>query len=315
MPPPNGIIFMAPAWTVQTAGTRFNPPARITIPNNGLAPGRVIDIFQFDHDLNQFISVGKGTVSEDGSVVTSDPGFGITAAGWGGGGPPPPPRTCASSCDDGDPCTTDKCENGSCVHTPQSNGTACDDKNSCTKNTTCKDAKCGGGDFTMNTTGSDADKDAWRALLEKCKKSDALKKICEDPNIGKIDAKLGRSQADVVTDNFATKEIDLDDLEAVDKLRCSWSGDSCQDIIHFMRERLSAQGGKNFDDSHADGFKDESAYRKEQGWPGAKTGCFFVGSTLKCTYDDDGDGKTDRTETFDLDAKDNYSKLTCDPAK
>jgi hypothetical protein len=96
MPPPGGIIFMPPAWTIQPAGVKFDPPAPITIPNNGLPPGRVIDIFQFDHTLNQFINVGKGTVSEDGSVITSDPGFGITAAGWGGGGPPPPPTTMAS---------------------------------------------------------------------------------------------------------------------------------------------------------------------------------------------------------------------------
>jgi len=118
MPPPGGIIFMPPAWTIQQAGVKFDPPAPITIPNNGLPPGRVIDIFQFDHTLNQFINVGKGTVSEDGSVITSDPGFGITAAGWGGGGPPPPPTTCGGTCDDGNVCTTDSCQNGQCVNAP-----------------------------------------------------------------------------------------------------------------------------------------------------------------------------------------------------
>ena len=57
MPPPSGTFFMPPAWTVQPAGVEFDPPARITIPNDGLRPGRVIDIFQFDHTLNQFINV------------------------------------------------------------------------------------------------------------------------------------------------------------------------------------------------------------------------------------------------------------------
>jgi len=99
MPPPSGTIFMPPAWTIQSAGTLFDPPAKISIPNDGLPPGRVIDIFQFDHTLNEFINVGKGTVSNDGLVIVSDPGFGITRAGWGGGAQPPPPTT--TSCGGG----------------------------------------------------------------------------------------------------------------------------------------------------------------------------------------------------------------------
>ena len=98
MAPPGGSIFMSPAWTIQPAGVTFDPPARITIPNNGLPPGRVIDLFQFDHDLNMFIGVGTGTVSADGSLIVSDPGFGITAAGWGGGRPTPPATTSVPHC-------------------------------------------------------------------------------------------------------------------------------------------------------------------------------------------------------------------------
>ncbi len=106
MPPPNGSLFMPPAWTIQPHGVHFTKPARMTIPNNGLAPGRIIAMFQFDHDLNMFVNFGKGTVSQDGLTITSDPGFGITAAGWGGGGPPPPPTTqpennpCQNAADD-----------------------------------------------------------------------------------------------------------------------------------------------------------------------------------------------------------------------
>jgi hypothetical protein len=104
MAPPSGTIFMPPAWTIQPAGTHFNPPARITIPNDGMPAGRMIDIFQFDHDLNQFINVGKGTTSENGLLIVSDPGFGITGAGWGGCGQPQPPQTCqAKPCTDPDP--------------------------------------------------------------------------------------------------------------------------------------------------------------------------------------------------------------------
>jgi hypothetical protein len=85
-------------WTVQPAGVVFDPPARITYPNvDGLRPGQVVDIFSFDHDLGLFVSSGTGTVSPDGAVITSDPGSGITKAGWGYPAPPPPPPGCAKN--------------------------------------------------------------------------------------------------------------------------------------------------------------------------------------------------------------------------
>jgi hypothetical protein len=84
----------------------------------------VIDIFQFDHALNEFINVGKGTVSEDGSVIASDPGFGIVRSGWGGCGLPPPPPTCTDACGE-----CKKCENDSCV---ADDSAGCDDGDACT---------------------------------------------------------------------------------------------------------------------------------------------------------------------------------------
>jgi PKD repeat protein/sugar lactone lactonase YvrE len=70
-------------WTLQPAGTKFSVPVQLTVPNTqGMAPGTVTEIFQYDHDLEQFVSVGTGHVSADGSVINSDPGFGITKAGW-----------------------------------------------------------------------------------------------------------------------------------------------------------------------------------------------------------------------------------------
>ena len=116
MPPPSGTFFMPPAWTIQPAGVQFDPPARISIPNDGLPPGRMIDIFQFDHSLNEFINVCKGTVSEDGFVIVSDPGFGITRADWGGCGQPQPPPTCGDTCADDNFCNGDEsCQNGQCT--------------------------------------------------------------------------------------------------------------------------------------------------------------------------------------------------------
>lgn len=92
MPPPNGSVFML-AGTVQPAGTQFSVPARICVPNAGMAPGAQVDIFSFDHDVGQFLSIGLATVNEDGSVLCSNRGFGIRKAGWWGCTPPPPPST------------------------------------------------------------------------------------------------------------------------------------------------------------------------------------------------------------------------------
>ncbi len=84
--------FETVGWTIQPTNTRFDPPIEVRIPNtSGLRPGQTIPIQQWDHDLALFVPMGNGTVNEDGTVIVSDPGSGITKAGWGGGGPPPPP--------------------------------------------------------------------------------------------------------------------------------------------------------------------------------------------------------------------------------
>ncbi|AVP95699.1 hypothetical protein C7S18_00150 [Ahniella affigens] len=83
--------FAGIGWTIQPTNTRFDPPIEVHIPNTeGLAPGRTLPIFQWDHDLATFVPMGHGTVSEDATQIISDPGSGISKAGWGGGGPPPP---------------------------------------------------------------------------------------------------------------------------------------------------------------------------------------------------------------------------------
>jgi hypothetical protein len=75
--------------TIQPAGARFDPPARLTLPNvEGLAPGEVTEMYSFDHDLGHFVSIGPATVSEDGSLITSNPGVGVLKAGWHCGGNP-----------------------------------------------------------------------------------------------------------------------------------------------------------------------------------------------------------------------------------
>jgi large repetitive protein len=84
-PPAGGGIFGVPAWTVQPSGTRFDPPIEVTLPNaTSQPPGDNLPIVQWDHDLGQFVPMGRATVSEDGAVLITDSGSGITKAGWGG---------------------------------------------------------------------------------------------------------------------------------------------------------------------------------------------------------------------------------------
>jgi hypothetical protein len=140
--------------TIQPAGARFDPPARLTLPNvEGFAPGTVTEFYSFDHDLGHFVSIGPATVSEDGSVIVSNPGVGILKAGWHCGGNPSAAGTPA----DCPPCMY--CDGSSCVQgcLLASSSTAavamkdlesvllagqctCDDHNDCTINDHCDGA-------------------------------------------------------------------------------------------------------------------------------------------------------------------------------
>ncbi|HEV8578589.1 MAG TPA: DNRLRE domain-containing protein, partial [Thermoanaerobaculia bacterium] len=123
--------------TIQPAGARFEPPARLTLPNvEGLSAGEVTEMYSFDHDLGHFVSIGPATVSEDGAAIVSDPGVGIIKAGWHCGGDPnlfgaahdcPQCQRCSGSeCipDDSQTCTLDECKintrcsQGLCLGTP-----------------------------------------------------------------------------------------------------------------------------------------------------------------------------------------------------
>ncbi|HEX3153216.1 MAG TPA: IPT/TIG domain-containing protein [Candidatus Angelobacter sp.] len=136
---PNGTT-PAIVGTLQPARVKFNPPIRIQVPNtSGLLPGQVAEVFSFDHDLEQFVSGGTARVSEDGSVIVSDKGFGLRVSGWHAVPPPPPPPRCVDGCKS-DECMTRKCVKGSCQETPINEGRACGD-NQCSEST-CKAGKC-----------------------------------------------------------------------------------------------------------------------------------------------------------------------------
>ena len=82
MPPPNG---MQPQFivTIQPHGAIFDPPAPLTLPNvDGHSPGALVEMYSYDHDLEEFVTIGLGTVSEDGSIIASNNGVGVIKAGW-----------------------------------------------------------------------------------------------------------------------------------------------------------------------------------------------------------------------------------------
>jgi hypothetical protein len=45
-------------------------------------------MYSYDHDLGMFVAIGTATVSDDGSLISSDPGTGVLKAGWHCGGDP-----------------------------------------------------------------------------------------------------------------------------------------------------------------------------------------------------------------------------------
>lgn len=121
--------------TIQPAGARFDPPARLTLPNvDGLAPGKVTEMYSFDHDLGHFVSIGPATVSEDGTVVASDPGVGIVKAGWHCGGDPAT-GVCLHKCPECQKCTDPPCR---CDPDPSKNGNRCGDE----PGMVCRDGVC-----------------------------------------------------------------------------------------------------------------------------------------------------------------------------
>lgn len=88
------------AWTLQPGGATFDPPVEIVYPNmSGMPPGSLSNFLSFNHDTERFEIVATGQVNEDGSLIISDPGSGITKAGWGGVCPPYPVVGATEDCE------------------------------------------------------------------------------------------------------------------------------------------------------------------------------------------------------------------------
>ena len=132
MPPPNG---MQPQLivTIQPHGATFDPPARLTLPNTDAHPPMAeIEMYSFDHDLEEFVTIGLGTVSKDGSTITSNNGVGVIKAGWHCGSPPGG-SGCCNGPGGGDGCPKCQknefftCDNISCKPVPDRKISECEE--------------------------------------------------------------------------------------------------------------------------------------------------------------------------------------------
>lgn len=87
MPPGDGMQPVV-IVSIMPHDVRFDIPAPVSFPNvDRLPPGEQTSMYSFDHDLGTFVKIGTGTVSEDGAVIQSDPGYGIVHGGWHCAGP------------------------------------------------------------------------------------------------------------------------------------------------------------------------------------------------------------------------------------
>jgi hypothetical protein len=153
--------------TIQPVGTVFNPAARLTLPNvDGLAPRQVTEMYSYDHDLAAFVSIGTGTVSEDGSVIASDPGVGVIKAGWHCGGNPNPTGS-AGTCP-----TCQTCQGTQCVPSsgtpPQASPTDC-------RRQICQN----GGVATVNNDGE---------TPAQASATDCRRQVCQGGSVASIDS-------------------------------------------------------------------------------------------------------------------------------
>ncbi|MFO0747730.1 MAG: hypothetical protein U1F43_19005 [Myxococcota bacterium] len=78
--------------TIQPPNVKFDPPATFRIPNSeGYAPGEKVTMFSYDHTIDEFVTIGTGSVSPDGTTIESDPGVGVREGGWHSAANPNPP--------------------------------------------------------------------------------------------------------------------------------------------------------------------------------------------------------------------------------
>jgi alpha-tubulin suppressor-like RCC1 family protein len=84
---------------------------QVEYPNmSGLPAGTIAYFLSYNHDTRRFEIICSGHVSEDSSTIVSDPGAGLTLAGWGCNCPPYSVTGDCENCKKGDGPTPQDCE-------------------------------------------------------------------------------------------------------------------------------------------------------------------------------------------------------------
>ncbi|OHX34620.1 hypothetical protein BJL95_19015 [Methylomonas sp. LWB] len=98
-------IYLVKLDTVN-AKTVGDQDVTLTLPNvDGHKPGAQVEMYSYDHDLEEFVAIGLGTVSTDGSIIKSNDGVGVIKSGWHCGSQPGGGR-CTLNCGECQSCDT-----------------------------------------------------------------------------------------------------------------------------------------------------------------------------------------------------------------
>lgn len=324
MQPPNGSLPPL-AGTLQPLGAKFDPPVRVQFPNvNGLPPGTVSEMFQFHHDTSRFVPIGKGTVTEDGRFIISDPGFGLPTGGWHLLVALFTLIANTSQCGECEALVGNICDPRPKRNAPCNGGIGgaenkCTTMGVCDGNGFCAGRKTKGGKIE----GSGQDIQAFIDKLDQCdsKSMGLLSNICSSggDKLEKIKFEIGRKMETeagsgqkgvVIGDDHRTGKVDMEDLDAMDNParrgpNCGLARDSCQTIIHFIQERINLQNGNDFNTAHNGATSKEKDYRNTINLNGKPIGTKFCTNSEPdsninwsiCTgYDLNGDLQPDFTE-------------------
>jgi hypothetical protein len=242
------------------------------------AAGTQIEMYSFDHDLEEFVAIGLGTISEDGTEISSNVGVGVIKAGWHGAPPPPPPpikrgrssSSCSYNCptcyfcdqrcnckrdlkpvgvqDDGD-CKTNICGGETIITSsdvPEENSTSIGD---------CKKPGCSGANPHMSLEIDDTDiteddkKCATCSGGEKIEDPDKIGSECGDGSKEKECYTCKGGKCDNHCEAAPEKEIDENTLSLNSDLYEGWK--FFQESMPFLQVTLSGSIGT----------KDEKGYK------------------------------------------------------